>query len=279
LTSESSKIESEKTDTILGSVAKFVGKFAILALNWIWRKSGTVCRYYWDRRDKFWRHFTEYARDLRPQRFVTREIRLSSEEEYLNAEFDGQTWKVRMPKMCITCGTPVDDKPELGIYQVENLTTPFWSVILGLFLGFILWFSTDYSWYMLLIGLAVGLMVGFGRHSVVEVKIRQWKCSKHKDSTRFPTLRTFADFLIIGVGSKELRQQFRLNRFGDRGSRASAGPAEERNEVTYEPVVPGRPESAEIDPIPLADEAHGSIEPEERDVLDPRTHHNSDRSR
>jgi len=255
-------------------VWSIVVKVAAVVLSWLWRKSRIVCRYYWQRRQEFWQHFTEYARDLRPERFVTREIRVSTEEQYLNAEYDEDTWKVRLPKMCVVCGAPVDGAPLSESYQVENLTAPFWSVVAGTLAGFVLWMFV-WKWFFL-IGIVLGFAIGYGRHSMVKVKIKQWKCDKHRESTRFPRLRTFADFLIISVGSKELRQEFRHQRRGDRGDYVSYSAADCPAE-TYTPPVATPHRVADIEPIPLADEAHESVEVDLRERLDSSGENDSER--
>ena len=264
MTSERTEPESNKFMAIAGTLWNVAVKVAAVVLSWIWRKSRIVCRYYWERRQNFWQHFTEYARDLRPERFVTREIRISSEEQYLNAEFDGDTWKVRLPKMCVVCGAPGEGAPLAENYQVENLTAPFWSVVAGTLAGFVLWMLV-WNWFFP-IGIVLGFAIGYGRHATVNVKIKQWKCEKHRESTRFPRLRTFADFLIISVGSKELRQEFRHQRSGDRGDYGSNAPVE-----TYVPAATTDHQTPPIEPIPLADEAHDSIEIDRRERLDPST--------
>ena len=265
MTSESTKPETNRFAALAGSIFSVVMKVATVVASWLWRKSRIVCRYYWERRQEFWQHFTEYARDLRPERFLSREIRVSTEEQYLNAEYDDDTWKVRLPKMCVVCGVPVDGAPLSESYQVENLTAPFWSVVAGTLAGLVLWTFVG-KWFFLM-GILLGFAVGYGRHSVVKVKIKQWKCDKHRDSTRFPRLRTFADFLIISVGSKELRQQFRLQRHPDRGDYGSFTPRDEPVD-TYVPPAATEHRTPEIDPIPLADEAHESVEHDTRERLD-----------
>ncbi len=264
------KIESEpdEPDSWAGSAWNLCTKFAAKVFRWLQRSVKVVAGYYWERRNAFWRHFTEYARDLRPERFVTREIRVSTEEEYLNADYDQGSWKIRLPKMCIVCGEPQQGKPLNGEYQVENLTGPFWSVILGVFMGLMLWLF-GWGWFSL-ISLVVGFLVGYRRHSTVDVAVRYWKCDKHQNNRRYPRLRTFADFLIIGVGSKAVRQEFRLQRKADRGDYGSY----EQVESHYEPDEYVPPEAdphrvPDIDPIPLAEEAHESVDQEEKDYLDP----------
>lgn len=267
MTSDGTKTETNKFLTLAGTVWSVAVKVSAVILNWLWRKSRIVCRYYWERRQDFWQHFTEYARDLRPERFVSREIRVSSEEQYLNAEFDGETWKIRLPKMCVVCGTPVEGAPLSESFQVENLTAPFWSVIAGTLAGLVLWMFFDWRWFFP-IGIILGFAIGYGRHSILKVKIKQWKCEKHRDSNRFPRLRTFADFLIISVGSKELRQEFRLQRSADRGAYGSYA-APDKPEESYTPQAASPPRWAHIEPIPLADEVHESVEIDLRDRLDP----------
>jgi len=256
-------------------IAAIAFKVAGTIFDWIWRKLRVVFAYYWQRRRSFWRHFTEYARDLRPDRFVTREIRVSSAEEYLNAEYDGDQWKVRLPKLCVTCGTPVKGKAITERFEVENLTGPFWSVVLGTVFGFLL--SLVYWSWFFPVGIIFGIAVGYGRHSMLDVEMRFWRCPKHTESPRFPKLRTFADFLIITVGSKDVRQAFRLHRKSnhqDPGVYHEDESLHADDDYEFSDHVPApRPNLA---PIPLAEEVHESVEPdEERDLLPPKENKDS----
>ena len=251
-------------------MGKFASKVFWFFTIWLWRKSCVVFAYYWERRRAFWRHFTEYARDLRAERFINREIRISSEEQYLNAEYDEGEWKVRLPKLCITCGEPVKGKSECRQYEIESLTGPFWSVVLGTFFGFAL--SLVYWSWLLPIGIVVGFAVGYGRHTLLEAEIRFWQCAKHKESPRYPQLRAFADFLIIGVGSKTVRQEFRHQRQADHRDPGIVSDDENLHESSeYMPPREDTLKRPDLDPIPLADEVHETIEPDEQtDRLVPR---------
>ena len=120
----------------------------------------------------------------------------------------------KLPRLCIECGREVKGEPLREQHYVEDLTEPFFSPIFGLMIGFAVFLY--WRWWAMPAGLLLGFFFGYRRHKTIDVRMELFRCKKHAKSSKYPHFRTFRDELIIGVGNKEVKQQFRHEKYADK---------------------------------------------------------------
>ena len=98
---------------------------------------------------------------------------------------------------------------------VPDLSWPLIGPVLGFLFGIFGWiflWNSSGKW-LIPIGVFIGFLVGYQFRGQSMVAIRFRRCREHLHRTRFPRLRTFRTFLIIGIGDRKVWRRFY---YGDR---------------------------------------------------------------
>ena len=111
------------------------------------------------------------------------------------------------------CGRPTDRPWRVESYRVEELGWPLRVPLIGLVLGLLLALVFASGWIFLL-SIAAGFAAGYSLRGETDVRLHLRRCSDHAFDTEYPSLRAFADLLIIRVGQKTIRRQFLEERHG-----------------------------------------------------------------
>jgi hypothetical protein len=180
----------------------------------VWRHIRTVADFYWANRRELRQLVVEYLSFLQ-EPGTRREIRVSADDENEAVSFDGTQWRANLPDCCVFCGELTECDWNSEQRSVPVLTWPLFGPVFGVLAGFVgwilLWSSTG-EWLVPL-GLFVGFLVGYQRRSEVVVTVRFRRCREHLSRTRYPSLRTFGNTLIIGIGDRKVWRRFY---YGDR---------------------------------------------------------------
>jgi len=161
----------------------------------------TLPLFFWRYRIQLWESFFDEIPFLHRPGAQAEELWLSS-DRYLR---EGH-WKVTLPQRCVHCGRWVPEGELSEERRVDDFSTPVLTVFLGLLVGALVGRYVALKW--LPISIAIGFVVGYLLRNSTDVAIRFRRCQAHVIEKRFPRMRLNGDYLIIRVGSKEVRKDF-----------------------------------------------------------------------
>lgn len=175
-----------------------------------WNYTGAALYFYFDQRKRIlagWRVWiNEHMPSFDSPDAIRREIRIALEEqEGVHEEAD--VWHVDLPPRCVVCGGKAT-----GGWVTENRTVldpygPIVGPLAGLIVGFYLsWWYQSHLW--LLLSLLLGMVGGYAARRDVRFVLRFMRCGKHAEPGRVPELLVLQRYLVIRVGSREVKLAF-----------------------------------------------------------------------
>lgn len=171
-----------------------------------WRALATVANFYWRHRREWWQSFLDLLESSESSAQRQFEIRLTPDQEYVTAKpYDGG-WDVDLGSECVACAQAAE-ADVVEEREVVDVSVPFWVQPLSLVIALGMGFFTKVYWLIPIL-LALGLVVGYLFRRTKQIRLRFRRCVRHASELRLPTLRIFGDLLVVGVGCKEVRQQF-----------------------------------------------------------------------
>jgi len=169
----------------------------------------TVPAYYWNHRVELWESFIDEIP------FVTRP-QAHSVEIWLRADRSchGGRWEAKLPARCVTCGKWGSDHEMLETRTVDDHSTPALTAFLGLLVGALAshlmsrW-KIPHSILAFPLGLFLGSTLGYLMKNRSQLVIKFFRCRAHVADRKLPRARVLGDHLIIRVGNREVRKDFR----------------------------------------------------------------------
>jgi len=189
----------------IGYLAKRIGQT-------IWRHSRGVAGYYWSQRQRFGDYALEFFEGLQEPKKRQREVRLSPSDDLDAAKYKKGSWNLEMPARCFLCSEPTDQQPETLFVRIEDVAGPFWCLCIGI-VGGPLFALINGAWWPLLAGVGGGALIGYQCRRFVDVRIQLRWCTEHAERAATPAMRVFSDQLIVRIGNKTVRQEFRQTGF------------------------------------------------------------------
>lgn len=194
----------QSSDDVAGSAQESISwKEPKKWLPWI----RSALEFQWIHRRRTWRRLLEYVRtrDDWPNR--RRELRLFSDHIYEHATANNGDWQVQLPDCCIHCGGENDLSPFKQVKRVQDMTLPFWALVIAAVSGISMWFSTS-SMLLFLAFLILGCGVGYYLRNESRVTIQGQRCSRHDGMNTYPQVWVHGNELIILCGEDSVRRRF-----------------------------------------------------------------------
>ncbi|MDA0834637.1 MAG: hypothetical protein O2955_04545 [Planctomycetota bacterium] len=166
-----------------------------------------VLQYYWRSGNSIKEYLIDFDPNFRPPSVTRKEIVLDADRKQVGGVWDGKSWEVDLPPCCVVCGKQSRVERNSEVRIVEHFRRPVWIVAACWGIGFV-WAIWNFRFSYLLLGVAVGLALGYRFREFLTVRIRFQRCRDHIQQTEFPGLRAVGRRLVVTTGHKSVRQQF-----------------------------------------------------------------------
>ena len=156
--------------------------------------------YYWSS----WRPLLESLVDEIP--FLNRSA-MESRELWLPADRYRRHnhWEVRLPQRCAVCGRWVPRGEIHETRRVDDHSFPVLSVVLGLLVGFLVYYFGLSLWYLPIV---LGVIFGYLLRPQADVDIYFRRCAEHSNKRLYPRIRALGEHLVVRLGNRSARREF-----------------------------------------------------------------------
>lgn len=123
------------------------------------------------------------------------------------SELVADTWQVELPPCCAVCGRDTDDAPQHESRTLDDLEITVWILLGGIPLAIYAWWYYGPWWMATAVLVAAGGGYWCRRSQPVELEF--CRCDKHHNSVRYPELFLIGEGLLVRVGQRRVKKEFR----------------------------------------------------------------------
>ncbi len=129
------------------------------------------------------------------------------------SELVADTWEVELPPCCAVCGQDTDNAPQHESRTVDDVEATVWILLGGIPLAIYAWWYYG-PWWMAAVVLVVAGS-GFGSRRSQPVELEFCRCDKHHGSVLYPELFLIGEGLLVRVGQRRVKKEFRRLHAGE----------------------------------------------------------------
>ena len=125
------------------------------------------------------------------------------------------TWQVVLPACCVVCGLDTDNPSQHEARSVDDVGPTVWILVGQVPVSAYVWWNYGPWWMAAVVLAAIGWGYGCYRRQPVEIEF--CRCDKHCDPGRYPELFLISEGLLVRVGQRRVKREYRrLQQGGER---------------------------------------------------------------